>query len=123
MVERSPQRASSVNPASAAAETLALGVVNGALTLTIRVTPRANRDALSIEEGQLRARLRAAPVEGAANAALVALLAERLGTPRRAITIIQGETARIKRIAIAGVTEDDLRRRIASMLTSSGRPA
>ncbi len=112
-----PPGASVTDAASVGAiSTLVIGAARSALTLTLRVTPRASRDALSIEEGQLRVRLRAAPVDGAANAALIALLAERLGLPRRAFTIIQGETARVKRIAIAGVTADDLRQRIASAL-------
>lgn len=44
----------------------------------------------------------AAPVDGAANAALVALVAKRFGVPRRAVTLIAGDTARVKRLHIAG---------------------
>lgn len=121
MVKQPAQRASSESAAIVGpTSTLAIGVSHGAVTITVRVTPRASREALTIEEGQLRVRLRAAPVDGAANAALVALLAERLKLPRRAITIVQGETARIKRIAIADVTEDDLRQRLASAINSPG---
>jgi uncharacterized protein YggU (UPF0235/DUF167 family) len=46
--------------------------------------------------------LAAAPVDGAANAALVALVAKRFGVPRRAVTLIAGDTARVKRLHIAG---------------------
>lgn len=117
MVKNPPHAASAADAASAGpASTLAIGAARGALTLTLRAIPRASRDTLSIAEGQLRVRLRAAPVDGAANAALIALLAERLGLPRRAITLIQGETARVKRIAITGLTEEVLRQRIASAL-------
>lgn len=49
-------------------------------------------------------RLAAPPVEGAANDALIDLLAERLSVPRRAIRIVSGERWRQKRVAIAGVT-------------------
>jgi len=49
-------------------------------------------------------RLAAPPVEGAANDALIDLLAERLSVPRRAIRIVSGERGRQKRVAIAGVT-------------------
>lgn len=118
MAKKPPSGASATDTASAGpGSTIAIGATHGALTFALRVTPRANRDALALEDGQLRARLRAAPVEGAANAALIALLAERLGLPRRAFTIIQGETARIKRIAVTGVSEDNLRQRIAVALT------
>ncbi len=85
----------------------------GRVVLTIRVTPRARREALAVAaDGSLRAWLRAAPVDGAANAALVALLADRLSLPRRAIVILRGETARLKQIAIAGQTSETLRQRL-----------
>lgn len=87
---------------------------HGTLTVGIRVTPRASRNALTLEDGILRARLTAPPVEGAANEALIALLAERLGLPKRAITIVRGATSRDKHIAITGITTDELRARITS---------
>lgn len=85
---------------------------HGTLTLTVRVTPRASRDALTLEDGILRARLTAPPVEGAANEALVTLLADRLHLPKRAITIVRGATSRDKQIAISGITADELRARL-----------
>jgi uncharacterized protein YggU (UPF0235/DUF167 family) len=51
--------------------------------------PRARRNALKFEGETLRAWLTAPPVDGAANAALVALLAERLGIPKRAVTLLR----------------------------------
>lgn len=92
---------------------LGIHETQGATTLTLRVTPRAARDSLTIEDGQLRVRLRAAPVDGAANVALIALLADRLHLPRRAISLVHGETARVKRLTFAGVASEDLRQRIA----------
>lgn len=80
-----------------------LQVEGGRLLVPIRVTPRASRAALALEGGELRARLPAPPVEGAANAALLALLAERLGVPKRAITLVRGATARHKLVAITGL--------------------
>jgi uncharacterized protein len=87
----------------------------GTLTLVVRVTPRAKHDVIKLQDGQLRVWLRAAPVDGAANAALIALLAERLNLPRRAITIIHGETARLKRLAIEGLSADGLRQRLTAV--------
>ena len=52
----------------------------------------------------LLVRLEAAPVDGAANDALIAFLATTFGVPRRAVGIISGERGRQKRVAIAGVT-------------------
>lgn len=50
----------------------------------------------------LKVRVRAAPSDGEANAALVALIAKALGLPRARVSIVAGATARLKRIRIAG---------------------
>jgi uncharacterized protein YggU (UPF0235/DUF167 family) len=78
------------------------------LSITIRLTPKGGRDAFDGIETRsdgrpvLKARVRAAPTEGEANAALMSLLAKTLDVPRRAVTLAAGETARIKRIIIEG---------------------
>jgi len=83
--------------------------------LLVRVVPRAGRSALAGErEGALLVRLAAAPVEGAANQALVRLLSGALQVPRTSITIAAGERSRDKRLAIAGLAPDELARRVAS---------
>lgn len=85
------------------------------LTLTARVTPRASRDMLTLEDdGILHARLTAPPIEGAANEALVSLLAKRLRLPKRAITIVRGPSSRDKQLAITGITGEELRARLTS---------
>lgn len=72
----------------------------------MRVTPRAARDAFATgTEAYFAARLAAPPVDGAANAALVPLVARAFGIPKRAVTLIAGDTARLKRLAIAGDPE------------------
>jgi uncharacterized protein YggU (UPF0235/DUF167 family) len=77
------------------------------------VTPRARRNKLTLEDdGTLRAHLTAPPVEGAANDALVSLLAERLRLPKRAITIVRGAASRDKQIAIASISAEELRARL-----------
>ena len=69
----------------------------------MRVTPRASRDAFTAgTDAHFAARLAAPPVDGAANAALVPLVAATFGVPKRAVTLIAGDTARLKRLAIAG---------------------
>jgi uncharacterized protein YggU (UPF0235/DUF167 family) len=84
-------------------------------TLTVRVTPRAGRTALtSISNGQLLVRVAAAPVESAANEALVSLLAASLRLPRRTIRIVSGERNRTKRLLFAGCRAADLDARLAS---------
>jgi len=72
--------------------------------LEIRVIPRAGRTGFGgLRDGALLVRLAAAPVDGAANAELIALIAKALRIPKRDITIVSGERARSKRVRIAGV--------------------
>jgi uncharacterized protein len=80
--------------------------------LTVRVIPRSRRNDIVWEQGILKARLTAPPVDGAANDALIALLAERLGLPKHSISIVSGATARQKVLEISGMTLEDLEQRI-----------
>jgi uncharacterized protein YggU (UPF0235/DUF167 family) len=69
----------------------------------VRATPRGGRDALLAgDDTQFAARLAAAPVDGAANAALIALVARHFGVAKRDVTLVAGQTARTKRLAIVG---------------------
>jgi hypothetical protein len=78
-----------------------------AIDLDIRVIPRAGRSGFGgLRDGALLVRLAAAPVDGAANDELIALLAKTLRIPRRAITIVSGERSRSKRIRIAGIDRE-----------------
>jgi uncharacterized protein (TIGR00251 family) len=84
------------------------------LILDVKVIPRAGRTALAgTRDGSLLIRLAAAPVEGAANAELIAFLSDLLEIPKRNISIIAGEKSRQKRVRIEGVTEDTVRRKCA----------
>ena len=88
------------------------------LELFIRLTPRgggARIDGIAAEGGQacLRVRVAAPPVEGAANAALVAYLAKALGLPRSAVTLVAGDRARLKRLRLRG---DDLPDRLRALI-------
>lgn len=81
------------------------------LAVTIRLTPRGGRDALdgveTLADGRqvLKARVRAAPTEGEANAALIALLAKELAVSRSQLSLTAGASARLKRIVIHGDAE------------------
>lgn len=75
----------------------------GGLILSVRVTPRSSRDAvLPPQEDWLPVKLRAPPVDGEANAALVRFLAKALKIGRSDVELINGETARLKRIRLHG---------------------
>lgn len=82
------------------------------MLITIRVQPRSSKNALTWEQGQLKARLTAPPVDGAANEALIALLAEQLNVPRRTITIVRGATSRQKTVEIAGLSLEDMQKKL-----------
>lgn len=90
----------------------------------MRLTPRGGRDgvdgvALSPDgSAHLKLRLAAPPVEGAANAALIAFLAKALGLCKSDITLIAGEKARLKRLAILG-DGPELARRLTGWITPS----
>lgn len=74
----------------------------------LRLTPKGGRDALegveALADGRLvlKARVRVAPEDGRANAALIALLATALHAPKSALTLVSGQTARLKKIRVAG---------------------
>lgn len=76
--------------------------------LSVRLTPRAGRNRIEGEgvdadgRSHLKVAVRAPPVDGEANAALIAFLAKALKRPKSAVKIVSGETARLKRVAIDG---------------------
>ncbi|MBL9068452.1 MAG: DUF167 domain-containing protein [Sphingopyxis sp.] len=69
--------------------------------LEVRVVPGASRDEIRIVDDIVQLRVTAPPADGAANAAVIALLAAALDRPRRELTLLRGATARVKLIAIA----------------------
>lgn len=82
--------------------------------VTVKVTPRASKNAiLGAEADWLRVALTAPPVDGKANEAARRFLAETLGLPRTAVTLLSGQTARLKRFALAGITAEALRSKLA----------
>lgn len=90
------------------------------VTLAVRLTPRGGRDAVdgwaTDAEGRpyLKVRVSSAPVEGEANAALIAFMAKRLGVSRSAVRLAAGATARLKRLEIDGIDTADLHRALGA---------
>jgi uncharacterized protein len=77
----------------------------GGVLIDVRVIPRAAKSGLAgMRDDTLLVRLNAPPVEGAANAELIEVLARALGVPKRAITLVSGERSRRKRVRVVGVT-------------------
>jgi len=82
---------------------------NGAMVFAVRVQPRASRDEVSgVVGGALRIRLRAPALENRANEALREFLADLLKRPKSAVRIVSGEHSRAKRVAIDGVTRQQI---------------
>ena len=75
--------------------------------IDVRVIPRAGKSGIAGMRGDaLLVRLHAAPVDGAANAELIEVLADALGVPKRAVSIVSGERSRQKRVRVEGVTSE-----------------
>lgn len=87
--------------------------------IVVRLTPKAAQDRIDgwdvDEHGRavLKARVRAAPIEGRANEALVALIAKKLKLPKSRVALTGGETARFKTLEIDGLDEAELRAGLA----------
>jgi len=81
--------------------------------IAVRVVPRAARAGLAgTRDDALLVRLNAAPVEGAANAELIEVLADALGVPKRAVSITVGERSRRKTVLVRGLSADDIASKI-----------
>lgn len=75
-----------------------------AAVLAVRIQPRASRNGITrMEDGTLKIRLTAPPVDGAANEALVKLLAGTFGIAKSRVEILSGHTSREKRVRISGI--------------------
>lgn len=91
-------------------EALRIEVRAESVRVDVHVQPRASKDEIAgLHGAALKVRLRAPPVEGAANDALVALFADRLGVSRRSVRVVAGATSRRKVVEIEGTTEAAVR--------------
>ncbi len=78
------------------------------IRLEIKVQPRSSRNQIvGFQEGQLRVRLTAPPVDGEANQGLIAFMAETLGVSKRDVVILRGETSRVKLIGVHRISRDE----------------
>ena len=79
--------------------------------LSVRIQPRSSKNSFTrMEDGSLKIRLTAPPVDGAANEALVKFLSETLSISKSHVEIITGHTSREKRVKISGMSEADVNR-------------
>ena len=89
---------------------LRIEVRGASIRVPVHVQPRASRsEVVGTHGAALKVRLLAPPVDGAANEALIALLAAKLRVPRRDVRIVQGATSRAKVVEITGTTAGAVR--------------
>ncbi|HSE31440.1 MAG TPA: DUF167 domain-containing protein [Pyrinomonadaceae bacterium] len=82
---------------------------DGHIVFNVKVVPRASRSELAGEQdGALRVRIAAPPVDGAANEELKRLIAKKLEVKPRSVTIVSGRSSRIKKITVEGVSAEKL---------------
>ena len=84
---------------------------DGSVRFAVRVQPRASRsEIVGVHGDAMKIRLSAPPVDGAANEALVELLAGALGVTKRAVRIVAGASGRGKVVEVDGVRAGDVQR-------------
>lgn len=102
-----------------------ISALPGGVRLIVRLTPNGGADAIdglttdSAGQSFLKARVRAAPEDGKANAALETLIAKALGAPKSAAQVVRGAKSRLKTIDVSGDPQDLLSRAHA-LLKSDG---
>jgi uncharacterized protein (TIGR00251 family) len=83
-------------------------------TFAVKIHPRAKKDAITGEVGDaLKLSLTAPPIDGRANEACIEFFANLLKVPRSSVTIASGQTSRRKAIRVAGLTAEELQRRLS----------
>ena len=81
--------------------------------LKVRLTPRADRDAVGgVTGGVVAVRVSAPPADGQANASLIKVLAKALGVPKSRLSIVRGQSARDKLVRVDGLRASDAHARL-----------
>ena len=82
-------------------------------TLSIRVIPNAPRNQIVGRLGSdIKVKIHAPPLDGRANEELCEFLADQLNVPRRAVTLVRGDTSRQKTVRIEGLSAEDVHSRL-----------
>jgi hypothetical protein len=90
----------------------------GSTTVSLRIQPRASKnEIIRKEDGGLKIRLTAPPVDGAANEALIRFLADTFSIPKSQVEIVSGHTARDKIVRLEGISKEEAER----VLNSKGK--
>jgi uncharacterized protein (TIGR00251 family) len=84
------------------------------MRISVKVIPRSSKNSVEWEQGSLKVRLTAPPVDGLANEALITLLAGRLALPKHSISIVRGTSARQKTLEIEGLAAEEIEQRLTT---------
>ncbi len=86
------------------------------VSFEVRVQPRSSKTEITgVQDGALRVRLTAPPVEGAANIQCIELLSRKMKVPKRSIRIASGARARRKRLMVLGLGIEEVRDILSAM--------
>jgi uncharacterized protein (TIGR00251 family) len=93
----------------------------GGAAITVKITPRAPKNQITgvMENGTIKIRLNAPPVDGKANLALIQFLAETVGVLESKIEIVAGQTNRTKIISFIGISSQELHNRILAIINAN----
>ncbi len=84
-------------------------------TFAVKVHPRARKNAITGQIGDaLKLALTAPPIDGKANQACIDFFAKLLNVPRSSVTIAAGQTSRNKVVRVAGLSAEEVRRRLGT---------
>ena len=89
--------------------------------ITVKVTPRAKKTGVAgvMDDGTIKIKIAAPPVEGAANKALIEFLAEALGLPKNQVDIVAGETSERKLVSLVGISPEKVDATLRGLLIDS----
>ena len=89
------------------------GTREAGAVLELWVQPRASRDEVAgLQDGAVKVRVAAPPVDGEANEALLRFLAKALGVPRSSLEVVRGQSGRRKAVRVAGLEQAEALRRL-----------
>jgi uncharacterized protein (TIGR00251 family) len=95
-------------------------VVRDAVVVRVHVQPGAGRSAVVGRHGDsLKVRVAAPPVDGRANAAAIALVAETLGVKESSVELVSGDRSRYKRLRVIGIDADEVESRLRQALAEA----
>ncbi len=81
-------------------------------TIEIQVRPKASRNRIVTQDGEVKVYVTASPERGRANRAVVESMARKLEVPKHAVSLVSGERSRTKLLAVEGLSKAEIGRRL-----------